>query len=300
MELMIRPEFRDKIPPLTQEEFERLESNIVEDGVVLQPIITWNGYIVDGHNRWEIIKKHPDIPYTTKEMHFDNQEQAEVWICTHQLGRRNLNAAQRTYLIGMAYSASKKVHGGWRGNRYEKLASYQNDNLLKARERLAKDVGVGAATVSRAEKFSKAVDDIDTVSPGFKSSILSGKVTMTQKDILDVSSLPEEEKKKVSSEILSSGKAARNVYRRTKENREIEKVVSASVDSMYEAECETSVTLEDICSSVDSLVEGFASSVKCLFCENIDFFLEDSGKEAFRRCLSKIDAVATELKGMVT
>lgn len=51
MELRIDPEFEGKIPPLTTEEFQQLENNILADGVVINPIIVWDGVIVDGHNR---------------------------------------------------------------------------------------------------------------------------------------------------------------------------------------------------------------------------------------------------------
>ena len=48
--LRIDPEFRDKIPPLTDAEFEQLRENILNDGEVYEPIAVWNGTIVDGHN----------------------------------------------------------------------------------------------------------------------------------------------------------------------------------------------------------------------------------------------------------
>lgn len=51
-ELKIDAEFEAKCPPLTEEEFEQLEENIVDEGVVLLPIIVWDGTIIDGHNRW--------------------------------------------------------------------------------------------------------------------------------------------------------------------------------------------------------------------------------------------------------
>ena len=45
MELRIDPEFEGKIPPLTEEEFRQLEENILADGIVINPIIIWNGVI---------------------------------------------------------------------------------------------------------------------------------------------------------------------------------------------------------------------------------------------------------------
>ena len=49
--LKIDPEFQGKIPPLTFEELEQLEKNIVSDGKVINPIIVWKGLVVDGSTR---------------------------------------------------------------------------------------------------------------------------------------------------------------------------------------------------------------------------------------------------------
>ena len=59
MDLRIDPEFAEKIPPLSPEEIEQLEANILAEGVVINPLIVWNGVIVDGHNRYRILQKHP-------------------------------------------------------------------------------------------------------------------------------------------------------------------------------------------------------------------------------------------------
>ena len=50
-QLKIDPEFQSKIPPLQFEEEQQLEQNIIAEGRLLNPIITWNGYILDGHTR---------------------------------------------------------------------------------------------------------------------------------------------------------------------------------------------------------------------------------------------------------
>jgi hypothetical protein len=99
MQLKIDREFESKIPPLTAEEFRQLEENIVTDGVVINPIITWNGIIVDGHNRFHILERHPEIKYTTHEKQFDDRFDVIAWICRNQLGRRNLTPEQKKYLV---------------------------------------------------------------------------------------------------------------------------------------------------------------------------------------------------------
>ena len=97
MELRIDPEFEGKIPPLTAEEFQQLENNILADGVVINPIIVWDGVIVDGHNRYRIVSKHPEIQFSTCEKTFADRYEAIAWICKNQLGRRNLTKEQKAF-----------------------------------------------------------------------------------------------------------------------------------------------------------------------------------------------------------
>ena len=110
--LTIDPEFEGKIPPLREEELKQLEENILADGVVINPLITWDGVIVDGHNRYRILQKHPEIQFTTYEKKFPDRYAAIAWICKNQLGRRNLTSQQFKYLLGQQYGAEKVCHGG--------------------------------------------------------------------------------------------------------------------------------------------------------------------------------------------
>lgn len=186
MDIRIEPEFENKIPPLTDDEYRQLEENILADGIVINPIITWNGAIVDGHNRFRIAQVNPEIGYTTFEKSFPDTEAAVAWICKNQLGRRNLTPEQKKYLIGKQYEAEKASHGGERGNQYTKAASPQNGNLPKSEkacERIARENNVSKNTVLRAESFSKAVDIADESVPGIRSDILSGKLKPTEAEI---------------------------------------------------------------------------------------------------------------------
>lgn len=79
--LIIDPEFKAQIPPLTEDERKQLEENILADGEILSPILVWNDTIVDGHNRYEILQNHPEIPFTVYPLTLENREQVLVWIC---------------------------------------------------------------------------------------------------------------------------------------------------------------------------------------------------------------------------
>lgn len=93
--LKIDEEFKNLLPPLTDDERSELESDIKKHGV-LSPIITWNGFIIDGHNRYEICQRNGiEIP-ATKELEFANKSDVMDWIIKHQTGRRNLTKSQLT------------------------------------------------------------------------------------------------------------------------------------------------------------------------------------------------------------
>lgn len=188
MELRIDREFESKIPPLTAEEFRQLEENILADGVVINPIIVWNGVIVDGHNRYRIIERHPDIQYTTHEKQFDDRYAVIAWICKNQLGRRNLTPEQKKYLIGKQYEAEKETQGGNHGNQHTSAAKCQVGTLPTAdtADRIAKENGIGRRSVFRAEAFSKAVDIADEVEPGIRADLLAGEIKATEKDIREL------------------------------------------------------------------------------------------------------------------
>ena len=182
--LRIDPEFESKIPPLTEEEYQLLEENILQDGVVLNPMIVWNGCIVDGHNRFRIIQAHPEIKYTVFEKEFPDRYAAIAWICCNQLGRRNLTPQQKKYLIGQRYEAEKlaeKFHGN-QHTLVDKSGRYQNDTyqkLSRARERIARENNISASSVSRAELYAKGVDVANEVEPGIKQELLSGTIKPT-------------------------------------------------------------------------------------------------------------------------
>ena len=90
----IEPEFKGLIPPLTPEERDQLEQNILAARICYDPIVLWEGAIIDGHNRFEICVKH-GIEFQIEEIQLDSHKDALVWILENQLSRRNLSDAAR-------------------------------------------------------------------------------------------------------------------------------------------------------------------------------------------------------------
>ena len=207
-QLIIDPEFRDKIPPLSADEFSKLEENIVTDGEVREPLVVWHNTIIDGHHRYKIVQKHPEIPFRVKQMDFPDKWAAIVWMCRNQLGRRNITDEQKTALIGEAYKAQKMSQGGERGtSRSEETGRFtakdQNGPLRvdgqryeNTAQKIANDFGVGEQTVKRAEHFIDSLNEADKFSPGIKEAVLSGSVKAPKSVISEIRNAPEEKKRK--------------------------------------------------------------------------------------------------------
>lgn len=196
-QLNIDPEFRDKIPPLSEDEFSKLEENIVADGEVREPLVVWHNTIIDGHHRYKIVQKHPEIPFRVKQMDFPDKWAAIVWMCRNQLGRRNITDEQKTALIGEAYKAQKLSQGNHAERGSDgKYLSAQNEHLGgRTAEKIAKDFGVGKETVKRAERFVDSLNEAERVSPGIKEAVLSGSVKAPKSVISEIRNAPEEKKR---------------------------------------------------------------------------------------------------------
>lgn len=215
IQITIDPEFQGKIPPLTEAEYKQLEENIVSDGEIYEPIVTWNNVIVDGHNRWKIHTAHPEIPFRTKEMAFADKWAAFDWMYRKQLGRRNLTDEQRTCLLGKLYESRKK--SDWmHKNRYSgNVECAQNGNILKSEkstrisEEIAKDLGVSKNTVIRAEHFSKGIDAIQSVSQETAQKILEHKIKIPKSHVAEVRNMDKEQVRQFAESVLRGEQPAK-------------------------------------------------------------------------------------------
>lgn len=183
MELIILPEIQHRLMPLQPEELAELERSVLEEGI-RDPLVVWRKdgqlILVDGHHRYELAKKY-GLSFQIVEREFRDLDDVLIWVDRNQLGRRNLTDEQRAVVIGRLYKTVKQ-------NPILNLKQFQTDNgdrdfKLKSRsgsdataKAIAKQVGVGATTVWRAEKFTDAVEALQQVSPEAARIVLSGEV----------------------------------------------------------------------------------------------------------------------------
>ena len=204
---IIDAEFQAIIPPLSAREFEQLEANILRDGI-REPLVIWNGIIVDGHNRYAIAQKH-NLPFNTVEMHFDNRADAIEWIVTSQFGRRNISVYDRVCLAlklkpAIAEKARARMTAGAAVDPTPNLA--QGTTL----EQIAQIAGVGKETVRKVELINKSapVHIIDFLKRGDISIHMAYEATRREFDHLA------EHTECIKRYLLELKKSAREILRR--------------------------------------------------------------------------------------
>ncbi len=158
--LSIDPEFRDLIPPLTQEEQQGLLESILEEGC-RDPIIVHNNTIIDGHNRYEICREM-HIPFRTAPFPQENpsKDDLKIWIIKNQFARRNITSFQRADLaleLEPLIAARAKENQGTRTD----LTSVRNLTEVDTKKELAKIAGVSHDTIAKVKKIrSQAKGDL--------------------------------------------------------------------------------------------------------------------------------------------
>lgn len=296
--LKIDPEFRDKIPPLSDDEFKRLEENIIADGAVREPLVVWNGVIIDGHHRWKIIQKHPEIPYTIKEMDFADRWAAISWMCSNQLGRRNITDEQKTYLLGKLYEARKNTKGGDRGNQYTKVANPENQELPKGKNtsrEIAKEHGVSHSTVEEAGNYAKGLDEAEKLSPGIREKVLSGEVKAPKSAIAEIRKMPEEEKAEAV-KAIENGTFKRKEKKPEVKSEEV-KEVEAMISKTNDINREIIYTADDLINEVEINGEDFIKKLKRIISMRKEIVDNNSAivQQSINKLINELEKIKEEM-----
>ena len=157
MSIFINKEIRALIPPLSEEELEQLEANIVAEGI-RDPLVTWpqpdgREMLIDGHNRFDIACRHNGIPFEIKRMDFQNMDEAKIWMIQNQFGRRNLSAYERSLLalkLKPLIAEKAKENQGTRTDICQK-----SDKSVDTKKELATIAGVSHDTIHKVETIEK-------------------------------------------------------------------------------------------------------------------------------------------------
>ncbi len=214
--LEIKEEFKKLIPPLTVEEFKQLEQNCLDEGI-REKIITWNGFIIDGHNRYEIATRW-NLEYKTESKYFKNENDVKIWMIDNQNGRRNLT-------------------DGWK----YKLQQNRKEILLeKGKEKMS----LGGELKEALSTIDKPLPKHDTRKQIAKALDWStGKVAMA--DIVFKKATPELEEKVLNNEVTIN-QAYKEIKKEekkilTEEKKEEQKKIIESITNIKLKDIETTI-----------------------------------------------------------
>jgi DNA modification methylase len=176
--LEIKKEFKELIPPLTNEEFKQLEDNCLAEGI-REKIITWNGFIIDGHNRYEIATRW-NLDYQTESKSFKDENAVKEWMINNQFGRRNLSNYQRSVL-------ALQLEEVFREKAKENLSKTGGDKksglqisakpiieTVDTRKEVAKVANVSHDTIAKVKKIEAVA------TPEVKAKLSTGEVSINQ------------------------------------------------------------------------------------------------------------------------
>lgn len=223
-EIQIDNEFKNLLPPLTEEQKVELEKDILKNGC-LDPLILWNDILIDGHHRYEICTRN-NIPFDLIEMDFKDKLEAMQWIWSNQKNRRNLNKyelAQIALKFKPVIEAKAKENQKSSGQNFGKGSQKSAEPIpdikpVDTREEIAKIAGVSHDTISKVEVIEEqATDDI-------KEQLKAGQLTINNAYTLTKSAIEaktkNDEKEKEYAEQLEKEKQQEEEKKR---QREIEK-----------------------------------------------------------------------------
>ncbi|CAH0997686.1 hypothetical protein EMA8858_03820 [Emticicia aquatica] len=218
--IVVLDELKNLIPPLSNEEFEQLQSNILEHGCQ-SPLQLWQtpkssigiasensgdiAYVlVDGHNRYKICVNN-NLPFEVYLLSFESLKEAKDYMIELQLGRRNLSPTQISYFRGLRYNNEKidKSQNLPKGQNdllanlsvteqaeiMDKTPKGQNDLLGNSTaERLADEYKVSPKTIKRDAEFAKG---LQRMGASLRNDILTGKEKIDKNIIQKLSKIPE-------------------------------------------------------------------------------------------------------------
>ena len=205
-EIIIDEEFKRILPKLEKQSCAQLEEGILEYGC-LMPLVLWNGILIDGHNRFEIVQRH-GLPFNTISMEFNSRDAVIAWIIETQIQRRNLNQLQLSYYRGTSYEIEKRVVGNMSGRNQHNVELSQNGTIPESEKfqgstarRLAEHYNISRNTIMRDAQVARAINAIGEKNPEIKIDILSGEVRISRKQLQELAGGTQEDVAEVITQI---------------------------------------------------------------------------------------------------
>jgi DNA modification methylase len=170
----IDSEFAALCPSLSADERRLLEESLVAEGCRDPLVVTGNGVLLDGHNRYEICHRL-GIAFKTAAIELSSRASCIRWIARNQLARRNLTPFQKVELVAHL-EPEVRSHAKSRQGRRTDLSSEPTEGAeaIDSRQAMADMAGVGVHTYTKARTL------IETAPEEMKAKLRAGDITVNR------------------------------------------------------------------------------------------------------------------------
>lgn len=181
-EIRVDAEFEGLIPPLDPEEYRTLEQNLLADGC-RDPLVVWDGVLIDGHNRYKLCRKH-GLGFQTREINLADRTAAKVWIIRNQFGRRNLPPfvrAELALLLEPLVAAKAKANQVVRKPGQVGASPQTSADLspVETRREVARVAGTSHDTIDKVKRIKAAVEE-GVIAPDALDRLRTGEDTVNK------------------------------------------------------------------------------------------------------------------------
>ena len=210
---VILPEMAELLPPLSAEQLDALEADLIKNGCYAPIIVNEDMVIIDGHNRQALCEKH-GLPYTMAVFSFEDLLEAKQWALDTQKGRRNL---EKWELGKIALKLKPEIEAKARANqgtRTDLSATLpESSDAVDTRKELAEAVGLGERTMGKVMQIDEnAPDSIKEALDKKELSINKGYDLTRQ-----LQEVPEDQREQAAVELLEYEKAKKDLKQQNAE-----------------------------------------------------------------------------------
>ena len=210
---VILPEMAELLPPLSAEQLDALEADLIKNGCYAPIIVNEDMVIIDGHNRQALCEKH-DLPYTMAVFSFEDLLEAKQWALDTQKGRRNL---EKWELGKIALKLKPEIEAKARANqgtRTDLSATLpESSDALDTRKELAEAVGLGERTMGKVMQIDENAPDAIKEALDKKELSINKGYDLTRQ----LQDVPEDQREQAAAELLEYEKAKKDLKQQNAE-----------------------------------------------------------------------------------
>ena len=166
-------EFMSLSIPASERDIKKLKQSLERDGCI-EPILSWHGFILDGHKRYSICVAE-NIDFKVTEANYINRQYVIAGMCRRRLESSKRTSAIYKYLIGKLYYAVLDIN-----------YSRRPDGRNEITDLIANEFRINYITVLRYGAYSSGMERILNQIPALFNAVMKGEVVIHRDEMINM------------------------------------------------------------------------------------------------------------------